>query len=76
MYADQHLIVQFLSANKYKPKDTLKAMAEHAEFKKAYLPTLRLENVLNILVSHRSCLENGLLLPLRKRPLLQAHLGL
>jgi hypothetical protein len=41
LYASPQVILQFLSANKYKPKETLKAMAEHVEFKRTYLPTLK-----------------------------------
>ena len=29
LYNSDHLILQLLSANKYKPKETLKAMKEH-----------------------------------------------
>ena len=45
IFADEHTILQFLSANKYKPKETLKAMAEHVDFKRNYLPTVRLDKI-------------------------------
>lgn len=48
--ANEQILLQFLSANKYKPKETLKAMAEHVDFKRNYLPTIKLENIQNILV--------------------------
>lgn len=50
LYSNDQIILQFLSAQKYKPKDTLKAMAEHAEFKLKYLPTINPEKMTNLLV--------------------------
>jgi hypothetical protein len=50
-------------------------MAEHAEFKKVYLPTLKLENVQKILVSSVKYIEIGFLLSLRKRPVFPPTVG-
>jgi hypothetical protein len=45
------VLLQFLSSNKYKPKDTLKAMAEHVEFKREFIPSVRLELIEPMLVA-------------------------
>lgn len=50
LFCTDQIILQFLSAQKYKPKDTLKAMTEHAEFKLKYLPTINPEKLTNLLV--------------------------
>lgn len=50
LFCNDQIILQFLSAQKYKPKDTLKAMAEHTEFKLKYLPTINPEKMANLLV--------------------------
>ncbi len=50
LFPNDQVVLQFLSANKYKPKDTLSAMKEHTEFKRKYLPNLDPERVFPILV--------------------------
>lgn len=63
IFSDEHVILQFLSANKYKPKETLKAMAEHADFKRNYLPTVRLEKIENVLVCIGIFRKQGFITP-------------